>query len=161
MRRGRPTVSLIFAADENWGIGSNNSIPWHLPDEFQHFKLCTLNKPIVMGRKTFESLGSKPLPNRLNIVMTRDTEFEADGVYVANDKEAVYGVCENETEIMIIGGRKIYEEFLPVADRLYITFVRGQYLCDTYFNPNMVHGHWDKIFDKLTPKWNACIFNRK
>jgi dihydrofolate reductase len=121
-------VAMIAAVAENGVIGSGNAIPWRLPTDFAHFKRTTMGKPVIMGRKTFESIG-KPLPGRSSIVVTRRPGYRPDGVIVAGSlKEALeragaVAASEDAGEIMVGGGGEIYREAMPLADRLYITHV--------------------------------------
>lgn len=119
-----PLVTLIVAAADNGVIGRANALPWHLPDDLKRFKQLTLGKPIVMGRKTFESIG-KPLPGRQNIVMTRDTNYRRDGVTVVHDVDAALRATGDAPEIMVIGGAELFQKFLPVAGRVHLTRVHG------------------------------------
>lgn len=115
-------ISMIVAMAHGRIIGKANTMPWHLPADFAWFKRCTLGKPIVMGRKTFESIG-RPLPGRLNIVISRNPNFSADGVTVVSDIAAAQAAAGDVDELMIIGGGSIYQACLPIADRLYLTFI--------------------------------------
>jgi dihydrofolate reductase len=121
-------VAMIAAVAENGIIGSANGIPWRLPSDFAHFKHMTLGKPLIMGRKTFESIG-KPLPGRTNIVVTRQTGYQPDGVLVISSLAAALehaqaiAAADHADEVMIGGGAQIYAEAMPLADRLYITHV--------------------------------------
>lgn len=115
------TISLIGAMSRERAIGANNQMLWHLPKELGYFKRTTLNKTVVMGRKTYESLG-KPLPNRRNVIFTRQKDLHIEGCDIVNSVEETlqkYG----EDELMITGGGEIYELFMPIADRLYLTKV--------------------------------------
>jgi len=133
-------VSIIAAMDRNRLIGDNNQLPWHLPADFAHFKSITMGKPIVMGRKTYESIG-KPLPGRTNIVLTRNPAICYEGVEcVASFKDAVTLAADAE-ELMIIGGSTIYEMLLPMADRMYITYVEGEFKGDAWF-PDFDKSQW-------------------
>ncbi|MGO3345352.1 MAG: type 3 dihydrofolate reductase [Marinomonas sp.] len=131
-------LSLIVAMSKNHVIGINNSLPWHLPNDLKYFKQATMGKPIVMGRKTFESIG-KPLPGRRNIVITRDKEYKAEGVDVVHSLEAAISLGEDVClingyeEVMVIGGAQIYQLALEKADRLYITHVDAEIAGDAYF----------------------------
>ena len=118
-----PQVSLIVALDEQHGMGLNNRLPWHLPADLAHFKALTLGKPIVMGRKTFESIG-RPLPGRLNLVLSRKN-FEAEGVTVVSSLDEALRVAEDAgaPEVMVIGGMAVYQAALPCASKLYLTRV--------------------------------------
>ena len=128
------TISLIVAAASNDVIGSGGGLPWHLPDDLRNFRRLTVGKPVIMGRKTHESIG-KPLPDRRNIVLTRNTGFEApDCEVVASVAEALDRVADAD-EVMIIGGGQIYSAFLPLADRVYLTRVSAEVEGDTQFAP--------------------------
>ncbi|GGO07167.1 dihydrofolate reductase [Saccharibacillus kuerlensis] len=127
-----PTITLIWAQDENGLIGRDNGLPWRIPADMAYFKRETLGKPIIMGRKTWESFGSKPLKDRQNIVLTRDTSFKADGAEVVHSPEDAVAAADGE-EIMIIGGSQIYELYLPLADRLRVTKVHENFQGDAHF----------------------------
>ncbi|MEK7573190.1 MAG: dihydrofolate reductase [Patescibacteria group bacterium] len=131
-------VSIIVAIDEKRGIGKNNSIPWHLSADLKRFKALTTGHTIIMGRKTWDSLPRKPLPDRINMIITRNSDLEVpDGVNVNNSlEEALIEARENEQEeIFIIGGAQIFREAIDkgVVDRLYLTQVEGDFECDTFF----------------------------
>lgn len=125
-------ISLIVAHDQNRVIGANNDLPWYIPEELKYFKRMTINKPVIMGRKTFESIG-KALPKRRNIVVTRNKSYKADDIETVPNVEAALALVANEPEVMVIGGAKIFEIVLPVADRLYITYIDYSFEGDTYF----------------------------
>ena len=125
-------VSLIAAMDRNRLIGNRNRLPWHLPADLAHFKQVTMGKPVIMGRKTYESIG-KPLPGRTNIVITRSADFQAEGVQIAHSLKQALEYAAGEDEVMVIGGSSIYELALPEADRLYITYVDHSYQGDAWF----------------------------
>jgi dihydrofolate reductase len=125
-------VSIIAAMDRNRLIGNENQLPWHLPADLAHFKQVTMGKPIIMGRKTYESIG-RPLPGRTNIVLTRSSDFNAEGVLTANTLEQALNQVSAEDEVMIIGGSTIYELTLPRADRLYLTYVENSFEGDAWF----------------------------
>ena len=125
-------VSIIAAMDRNRLIGNNNQLPWHLPADLAHFKQVTMGKPIIMGRKTYESIG-RPLPGRTNIVLTRSPDFYAEGVLTAKTLEQALDYVSAEDEVMVIGGSTIYELTLPRADRLYLTYVENSYQGDAWF----------------------------
>ncbi len=118
--------------DRNRLIGNKNQLPWHLPADLAHFKQVTMGKPIIMGRKTYESIG-RPLPGRTNIVLTRSSDFQAQGVVTANTLEQALDIASAEGEVMIIGGSSIYELALPRADRLYMTYVDDAFEGDAWF----------------------------
>ncbi|MEK4092925.1 MULTISPECIES: dihydrofolate reductase [unclassified Viridibacillus] len=126
-------ISLIVAHDENNVIGLNNAMPWHLPGDLAYFKRTTMGKPMIMGRKTFESIG-KPLPGRTNIVITRDEKYVREGIVIVHSLEEALAQAKKESEeIMIIGGEQIFRITLPMADRLYVTKIEKQYEGDTFF----------------------------
>jgi dihydrofolate reductase len=128
------TLSIIVAASENNVIGINNHLPWHLPVDMKYFKDTTMGKPIVMGRKSFEELG-RVLPGRPNIMITRQPEYAAEGLYIVPSLEA--GIEKAKTfgteEIFITGGGEIFKIALPIVDRLYLTRVHAEVTGDTYF----------------------------
>jgi len=115
-------------------IGRDNALPWQLPDEMRHFVRTTLGKPVIMGRKQFEAMG-KPLPKRTNIVLTRSSDFDADGIVVAHtlDEAVEHAQRAGSDEAMVIGGGEIYALALPLADRLYFTLIDADIDGDTYF----------------------------
>lgn len=135
-------ISMIAAMAHDRIIGKDNSMAWHLPADFAWFKRCTLGKPIVMGRKTFESIG-RPLPGRLNIVISRNPNFTAEGITVVSDIAAAKLVAGDAPELMIIGGGSIYQACLPIADSLYLTFIDADLEGDTQF-PDWGE-HWHRV----------------
>lgn len=140
---------MIAAMGENRVIGAGGNIPWHLPADFKHFKELTMGHPIVMGRKTFESIG-KPLPGRTNIVITRDASYRRDGVVVVASPEAALAAAVaadggaphgDADEVFVIGGAEMYKLFLPQAERIYLTKVHGAFEGDVFF-PELGEGEW-------------------
>lgn len=129
-----PRVSMIVAMSQNRVIGKNNQLPWHLPADLKHFKHLTMGHPIIMGRKTYESIG-KPLPGRDNIILTHDTNFEAPGcIVVTSIDEAIESAdLEEQKEIFIIGGAGIYQQLLARTERIYLTLVHHHFDGDTFF----------------------------
>ncbi|MEZ8966538.1 diacylglycerol kinase [Vibrio breoganii] len=125
-------VSMIAAMANNRIIGKDNQMPWHLPADFTWFKKCTMGKPVIMGRKTYESIG-RPLPGRHNIVVSRDAELTIEGVTTVTSIESALEVVADEAEVMIIGGGSIYEHCLPMADKLYLTYIDLEVDGDTQF----------------------------
>lgn len=125
-------ITLIVAAADNGVIGRDNALPWHLPEDLKRFKRLTMGKPIVMGRKTHQSIG-KPLPGRQNIVLTRDANYRAEGVTVVNDVEAAIAAAGDAPEIMIIGGAGLFQLFLPRAGRVHMTRVHGDITGDIHW----------------------------
>ena len=126
-------ISIIVALDKNRGIGKNNKIPWHIPEDLKHFKEITMGHPVIMGRKTFESIG-RPLPDRTNIVVTRDVNFKAPGCTIVHSlDEAINKAKEIVEEIFIIGGAEIFRQSIDKADKLYVTIIDKEFDVDTYF----------------------------
>jgi len=125
-------ISLIAAMDKNRVIGKGGKLPWNLPADMKYFKDKTLGKPVIMGRKTYESVG-KPLPNRTNIIVTHNQDYKAEGCIVVHSVDEALKAAENAEEVMIIGGSQIYEEFLPKANKLYLTIIDTEIEGDTYF----------------------------
>lgn len=142
----RPRIALIAAMAANRVIGSGNKMPWHLPADLKHFKRLTVGKPIVMGRKTFESIGSKPLPGRVNIVISSKPSYQPAGVVMAADLSLALNIAAGHAvdEIMVIGGASVYEQALPLADRLYLTFIQLNVKGDSFF-PDLRQFKWNEI----------------
>jgi dihydrofolate reductase len=135
----KPTqpADLLF---KTCGLGKNNSMPWHLPEDLAFFKRTTLNHTIVMGRKTFESIG-KALPGRRTLVLTRDKNAVFLGAETINSVEKILEICSDESEIFIVGGAEIYKEFLQLADRLLLTRIDIEVACDAHF-PFLASDSW-------------------
>jgi dihydrofolate reductase len=146
-------LCLIVAVSRNGVIGRDNQLPWHLPEDLKFFKSVTMGKPILMGRKTFESIG-RPLPGRTNIVISRDPQWHSAGVEVAQSLEAALQqgreACHaaGAEEIMVIGGEQIYRMALPLADRLYLTQVDAEIEGDAYF-PVVDFDDWQQVSEAL------------
>lgn len=146
-------LSLIVAVSRNGVIGVDNKLPWHLPEDLKYFKSVTMGKPLVMGRKTYDSIG-RPLPGRTNIVVTRDPQWQAAGVEVAQSLEAALElgrsacVAAGADEIMVIGGEQIYRMTLPAADRLYLTQVDADVEGDAFF-PDVDFSEWNQVTEQL------------
>ena len=139
-------VSIIVAIAQNGTIGDKNSLLWHIKEDMRFFRTTTSGHAVVMGRKTFESLGSRPLPKRTNIVITRaDRVFE--GALTAHSLEEAIRLAEDDEEIFIIGGAQIYREALRVADRMYITRVMHDYEGDTSF-PDIDLSEWELVAEE-------------
>jgi dihydrofolate reductase len=144
-------VSLIVAAATNHGIGKNNQLLWHLPKDLQFFKKITWAMPVVMGRKTFESLSGKPLPGRLNIVITRQKDWNPDGIVVVHSLKDALFVAQSADykEVFVAGGGEIYKEALPMAHKVYLTRVQAEPEADTFF-PEL-SADWQLVFDEPYP----------
>lgn len=128
------TISLIAAVSENGVIGRGNALPWHLSSDLKRFKRLTTGHPVIMGRKTFESIG-RPLPNRRTIVVTRDVSFNGGEFTVANSFEEALELTRGEEEVFVIGGEEVFRRALPLADRLYLTVVHAEVSGDATFPP--------------------------
>ncbi|MEE1885249.1 dihydrofolate reductase [Pedobacter flavus] len=136
-------ITIVVATAENWAIGKNNDLLWHLPADLKHFKALTTGKPIIMGRKTFESIG-RALPNRTNIVITsQDLKFPEGVIAVKSLNEAIT-ICADAEEICIIGGGKVYEQALPLANKIELTTVHGVWEADVYF-PEISFQEWEVV----------------
>ena len=160
-------ISLIAAIDSNYGIGADNKLLWHLPDDFKWFKQHTIGKPLIMGRNTMLSLG-RPLPKRLNIVISSSGKDIIDGfVHVQSIEEALKAIPENTEEVMVIGGGMVYTQMLELANRLYITFVNHAFEnIDTYF-PKWKEAEWKEVHkeshatdDAHLYAFDLCIFDK-
>lgn len=138
-------ISLIAAMAENRVIGIDNRLPWKIPADMKWFKDKTMGKPIIMGRKTFESFGSRPLPGRQNIIITNNTSYSVKGAFVVHSIEEALKVAEPKEELMIIGGASFYEQMLPVAHRFYLTIVHDEFKGDTVF-PHFDLNNWIEVY---------------
>jgi dihydrofolate reductase len=136
-------IAIIVATDNNRLIGKDNDLPWKLSADLKYFKQVTMGKPLIMGRKTHESIG-RPLPGRKNIIITRDQTFNADGCVVVNSIEAALAECSDAEEVMVMGGASLYEQFLPKADKLYLTKVDAELTGDTWF-PEWQLTQWTEL----------------
>lgn len=125
-------LTIVVATDNNNGIGINNTLPWHLPEDLAHFKRTTSGHAIIMGRKTFESIG-RPLPNRRNIVITRNATWRYDGVEAVTSVAAAMELVGDDAQAFIIGGAQIYAETLHNTDRLIVTKIDHDFACDAFF----------------------------
>jgi dihydrofolate reductase len=125
-------LSIIVAMAKDRVIGSNNSLPWHLPADLRHFKAVTMGHHIIMGRKTFESIG-KPLPGRTSVVVTRNTQFGYPGILVAYSLQAAVALCGDDPEAFVIGGAELYRQAIPLTSRIYMTEIEASINGDTYF----------------------------
>ncbi|MEH6464598.1 MAG: type 3 dihydrofolate reductase [Shewanella psychromarinicola] len=133
-------IAMIAAMANNRVIGKDNKMPWHLPEDLRHFKAMTLSKPVVMGRKTFESIG-RPLPGRHNIVISRDSQLSFEGVSCVTSFDEAITIAGDCDEIVVIGGGQLYQQILPKADVLYLTFIDVDVDGDTVF-PDWDDGSW-------------------
>ena len=129
----RPRLTMVVAIDAQRGIGVDNQLPWHLPEDLAHFKRVTMGRPMIMGRKTFDSIG-RPLPGRRSIVVTRNAGWHHAGVEAVTSLEAAIALV-GEEEASIIGGAQVFEAALPLADRMIVTEIGHTFACDTFFPP--------------------------
>lgn len=157
---------MIVAHADDRVIGKDNDMPWHLPADLAYFKKTTLGKPVIMGRKTYESIG-RPLPGRLNIVISRDASYQAEGVTTVLSVDKALEVAGDVEEIMVIGGGAIYAHCLDKADRLYITHIKAKVDGDTTF-PAYDLQFWNKVSSELRPAddknlydLDFCVYERK
>jgi len=137
-------ISMIVAMAENRVIGLDNKMPWHLPGDLKFFKRVTLGKPVIMGRKTYQSIG-RPLPGRMNIVLTRDNDLHIEGVTCVQTVEQALALVADVEEVMVIGGATIYQQFLSKATRLYLTFIDLNVDGDTLFPDYQAMADWNEI----------------
>jgi dihydrofolate reductase len=156
---------MVVATANNRVIGKDNDMPWHLPADLAYFKKTTLGKPVIMGRKTYESIG-RPLPGRQNIVISRDINYKAEGVETVTSVDAALALVSEVEEVMVIGGGAIYQHCLPAADRLYITHIEAEIEGDTQF-PFYDTNIWKKVSSsiRLADENNAynlefCVYEK-
>lgn len=153
-------ISMIVAMSQNRVIGKSGKMPWNIPEDLQYFKALTTGHTIIMGRKTFESIG-RPLPNRVNVVLTQDENYKAKGCHIVHSIEEIMEKYYNEEEeLFIIGGSTLYSAFMPYATRIYITLIEAVVEGDTYF-PSLPIGSEDKdgfVCTKEIAAKQACEF---
>lgn len=137
---GQPLIQIVVAYASNRVIGRDNALPWRLPGDLAHFKRVTMGCPIVMGRKTWESLG-RPLPGRLNVVVSRNPNYAAEGATVCTSMEAALQACAGAKRICIIGGEQLFRDALPITDEIIATEIGSDIDGDTYF-PELQQGEW-------------------
>jgi dihydrofolate reductase len=135
-------ISIIVAVSEDWGIGKDNELLWHISEDLKRFKRLTTGNTVIMGKKTWNSLPRRPLPGRKNIVLTDDPKESIENSLTAYSIEDALGKCGKDEEIFIIGGGSIYRQFMPLANRLYITHVHKNAPADIYF-PEIDHNIWE------------------
>ena len=159
-------ISIIVAVSEDWGIGKDNELLWRIPEDLKRFRRLTTGNVIIMGKKTWESLPRRPLPDRKNIVLTDIPDEDIEGSITAYSIEDALSKCDREKEIFVIGGGSIYRQFMNLADRLYITHVHRNADADVYF-PVIDHKIW-KVIDNEeypdindTPPYTYTVYQRK
>ncbi len=132
-------ITIVVAIAQNYAIGKNNQLLWHLPKDLKHFKDITAGHTVIMGRKTFDSVG-KPLPKRRNIIITRQA-LTIEGCEVVNSLQAAINLCKTEEEVMIVGGAEIYKQAMQITNRIYLTIVHHAFDADTFF-PEIDYTLW-------------------
>ena len=149
------SLSIIVATNKNGLIGINNTLPWHLPDDLQYFKTMTLGCPIIMGRKTYQSIG-RALPKRANFILTRDTTFQASGCIIVHDLSHAIDLAKKENkETFVIGGAELYKQALPLCDTIYLTVIDNEDNGDIYFPESLAsltQQDWRVTQEKAHPK---------
>ena len=154
-------ISLIAAVSKNNVIGNNGEIPWHLPNDSKHFASITKGHTVVMGRKTYESIIThlgKPLPERKNIIITRDTSYQVPGATVVHSVEEAIKECANEKEAFVIGGGEILKLAIPYLNRMYLTHVEAEVPADSFF-PEFNPKEWEVVSEKFHPKDEKHPYN--
>ncbi len=136
-------LNILVAADENNGIGKDNQLLWHLPGDLKHFKELSTGHAVIMGRKTFDSIG-KPLPNRRNIVVTHQTGLKIQGCEVVHSLQEAIDICKNDDVVSIIGGAEIYRQAIALCDTIFLTRVHHRFEADTFF-PEIDSAIWQEI----------------
>lgn len=149
-------LSFVVAMAQNRVIGLENGLPWHLPNDLKFFKRITMGKPMVMGRKTHESIG-RPLPGRTNIIVTHSFDYSSQGCIVVHSIEEALAAVEAAEEVTIIGGASLYEQTLPQADRIYLTLVHGLPEGDAWF-PEFNWGDWEEVWREDHPADERHVF---
>ncbi len=139
----QPRISILVAMAHNRTIGINNTLPWRCPEDLKRFKALTMGHHIVMGRKTYDSIG-KPLPGRTTVVVTRNRELNIEGCVMAYSLQEAIAACEGDAEIFIVGGAELYAQALPLADTLYLTEILQDVAGDAHF-PEFDASHWQEI----------------
>ncbi|WP_202984507.1 type 3 dihydrofolate reductase [Thiomicrorhabdus xiamenensis] len=152
MNEEQMKLSMIVAMSKNRVIGRDNDMPWHLPDDLQWFKKNTLGKPVIMGRKTFESLGCRPLPKRANLVISRQTDLDYAAPVYASVEAALQDIkLDHPDEVVIMGGGQLYAQMLPKVDRLYLTLIDAELDGDTHFPDWTQAGQWFEVYREHHP----------
>ena len=165
MSPNKPRISIISALAKNRTIGINNTLPWRLPEDLKYFKALTLGHHILMGRKTYESIG-KPLPGRTTVIITRGNFPAPEGVKIAHSLQEAIDVCGTDEEIFFVGGADLYGQALPLADRLYLTEIQAEVEGDAWF-PDYDRAHWrelsrDKRHDEASGlEYHFVVYDRQ
>ena len=160
-------VSLVYAVSRNGVIGQGGGLPWHIPSDLKHFKAVTLGKPVIMGRKTWDSLPRKPLPGRRNLVISRNAAYSAQGSEVLPSLEAALAATAGEAEVCVIGGAEIFKAALPLAHRIYLTRVLADVAGDTIM-PELPAKQWHEVerqshakSEKDSSAFDTIMFERR
>lgn len=136
-------LAIIAAVARNGVIGVDNRLPWHLPEDLKHFKRLTLGHHLIMGRRTYESIG-RPLPGRVTIILTRDPDYRAEGCLTAGSIEAALKACGDDPEVFVVGGAELYAQLLPLVGRLYLTEIDADFAGDAFF-PTFDRMQWLEV----------------
>ena len=150
-----PRLSLIVAMARNRVIGIDNTLPWHLPEDLKHFKDLTMGHHIIMGHKTYDSIG-RPLPGRTTVIVTRDPGYTMAGCLIAHSLDEAVKLSEGDDEAFFVGGSSLYEQALPLADRLYITEIQADYEGDAHF-PEFDRAHWRETARERKTSANGLV----
>ena len=142
-------IAFVVARDRHGVIGKDGRLPWRLPDDMRHVRDLTVGKPLIMGRRTFASIG-RPLPNRVSIVLTRDPDFRCDGCLIARTTDEALALAGDAPEVIVFGGAGVFRDFLPRADRIYLTEVDTEAEGDTFF-PSLDPKEWHEVDRKAHP----------
>lgn len=143
MGREAQRISIISAMARNRVIGIENRLPWHLPEDLRHFKALTLGHHIIMGRKTYESIG-RPLPGRITVIVTRDPGYRVEGCITAHSVQEAIAACGDDVEVFFVGGAELYGQVLALADRLHLTEIQADFEGDAHF-PDFDRSQWREV----------------
>ncbi len=150
-------LSVIVAVAKNGVIGFNNTLPWHLPEDLKHFRALTTGHHIIMGRKTYESLG-RLLPGRTTVIVTRNHDYKVEGALIANSLPAAIALCQNDGEAFLIGGAELYQDGLRLADKLYVTEIALTVVGDAFF-PQVDEAQWQEISREAHTSAQGLLFS--
>ena len=158
-------INMIFARSANGVIGHNNAMPWHLPEDLAHFKKLTLGSPVIMGRKTWDSLPSKfrPLPGRTNVVITRQADWQAEGAQTAGSLQDALALCQTSNVIWIIGGAQIYAQAEPLANRIEVTHIDKDFEGDAFapkLGPQWIPSHREEHVSSTGLNYSFITYTR-
>ena len=154
-------ISLIAAMSKNRAIGKNNKLPWNIPEDLKYFRDKTRGKTVVMGRKTYDSIG-RLLPKRTNVIITRKLNYDVDGAIIVNNIDSLFDNIKDDDEVMIIGGSEIYNQMLPLAERIYLTIINTEIDGDSFFP--QLDDNWVEVSSDQrsgSPSFSFNIYERK